>query len=422
MTEIFIKNIHPLVSNDFERKIPRQPKDQQEDYLEKYDLHSIFYDVMITDDNYLAFVSPPLYGEYNIWNLAKIEINGQLINGSPEFVEHSRVTNVYYKLSDEYGNALRAQNKAVVDFELGNARGKFEVDTKDFELLRGHNVFGSMTKDTELTWLHDWVEYHVRVDKFDALILFDNNSSKYMITEMSTCLADIPKLKKLIIVPYTVKFGPVAKPGVPIYDSDYGQYTALEMAHQRFLPQAKTFTHVDTDEYIFPLEKGNGIIDSVLSSESAELTLLGYNVLPIFDEKNIKKPLNELRVYDFKYNNINNTPYKYPINDVNVNLKNFGARKYIVDLTRTPRDVQLGVHAPYKWITTSRKILNNVGSAFILDRYTNVKIATNFSINHYRVLSASSWKSSPKRYLYKIDSPIDIPMDYINELINPNNN
>jgi len=418
MAEVFIKHIHPLSSSYFLREIPRKKEEQQEDYLKNFDLHSLFYDVFISDDNYLTFIAPPVYEQKMIFELAKIEVNSQSITVKPEYITHSRTFSAIYKLDDDFANTIRANDTVDIFFSLGKASGHWNVPTRDFEILRNQDVFGAMNKDGELSWLYDWVEFNVRINHFTSVIIFDNNSSKYTVEELGNHLKNVPGLKKIVIIPWSVKFGVVAKPGTKTYDSDYGQYTALEMAHQRFLAQSRTFAHIDTDEYIYPLKNtASSIIEEVLESEEGALQILGYIALPIFEKDKLDTPISQLRARDFKYTNKRYTFEKNPIKSTDNDLKSFGARKYIVDMRRTPRDVQLGIHSFYKWVETTRTIASEIGQAFELNKYSKVLTSKNFAITHYTALSGSSWKKNIKRYPWDINNINDVKMTRMTELM-----
>ena len=105
----------------------------------------------------------------------------------------------------------------------------------------------------------------------DALLLYDNGSTEYSITDIADQL-DIPKLESAIIVDWPFKFGPQGGTWTGTeprpWDSDYCEYSIIEHARHKYLAESSVVILHDIDELL--ITEDNRTIDDHLDDCSAD--------------------------------------------------------------------------------------------------------------------------------------------------------
>lgn len=402
MTKILIDHINPVASNRFIREIPRKKELRQPNYMERFDLNSLFYDVAIYK-NKLMFLAPPIYKQTSIFSLAKISINGVQLTQEPVFVQEWKVTRVSYYLPDDMVNMINCYKNVEIEFDCGYINQKLNIAVKTHDFLAGRNVIIAINKDNKLQWIKDWLEWNVKVNGFDSAIIFDNNSETYDIEEFKSDFFNIKGLKNLLIINYPIKFGPLnfVKNGERSgFDSDYAQYVDLAIARFKYCGKASTFSSCDIDEYIYP-ESDTKLVDAVRKTNGGVISVSGFIVDKIFDEP-ISSSMN-LRAKDFHYVN-------------RKTVKKEGMRKYIVDLAKIPENMQLWLHGVdlFRKGYEDYEIPKNELGIDVGKRPSIIE-SNEFTGAHFKGLGVN-WRDNGrnKSYLYKESTDQQIPqkLDY----------
>lgn len=398
MTEISINHINPVASNRFTREIPRKEKLRQPNYLDRFDLNSLFYDVAIYK-NKLMFIAPPIYKQTSIFSLAKIYINGILLTQEPVFVHEWKVARISYYLTDDMINMINCYDEVDVTFECGHINQTINVDVNSHEFLKNSNVIIAINQDNGLQRIKDWLKWNVEVNGFDSAIIFDNNSTTYGIKDFNSSFFDIDGLKHLLIINYPVKFGPLnfTKDGERSgYDSDYAQYVDLAIARFKYCGKSITFSSCDIDEYMYS-KTDIKLVDAVRQSAEGYISVSGFLVDSIFDQP--ISSLVGLRAKDFKYVNKNT-------------VKNTGGMiKYIVDLAKIPENMQLWLHGIDMFRKGYEKYeISSNGLGVKVGGRPNVNHSKIFTGAHFKGLGAN-WRNNgrDKIYLYKNSTDEKIP-------------
>ena len=152
-------------------------------------------------------------------------------------------------------------------------------------LFAGKKVLVTKSKNNQLDWITDWININQSLHGINALLLFDNDSTAYTTQELLQHLAVHISLDVLCLVHLPYPFGPgggisrsllcKANNNTPVpWDSDYLNYGLLELAHQRFLPDASQVISCDIDEIILS-ENGVSISDRLDASSSKILNISG---------------------------------------------------------------------------------------------------------------------------------------------------
>jgi hypothetical protein len=119
----------------------------------------------------------------------------------------------------------------------------------------GRTVLMTQQRDNELRWITDWIQFHQRWQGVDAVLLYDNGSTKYATEELHAAIVAV--CPQSCIVRWPFKHGPSAGKSRK-WDSAFSQTSALEHARFRFLTKAAFVIHADVDELLVP-EAGRSI-------------------------------------------------------------------------------------------------------------------------------------------------------------------
>ncbi|HEY3876185.1 MAG TPA: hypothetical protein VGM92_11970, partial [Candidatus Kapabacteria bacterium] len=212
------------------RRIPlRPPSDQDDDFRRKYDYQTFIYDAAFSE-NRLRLLAPPFLNLTPIVETARI-----FTSFSSMPLRHSlRSLDRHSQIDVEV-----APNTEVVHFKTPIGLRSFRSTIADADFYAGKRVLLAKSKDNELSWISDWVTYHQIVHRADAVLLFDNGSRKYDLVELVEAIAANTRVDRIGVVSWPFPFGP--RPSrARVFDSDYCQYGALESAHHRFLPKARS--------------------------------------------------------------------------------------------------------------------------------------------------------------------------------------
>ncbi|MDF9749113.1 hypothetical protein [Arthrobacter sp. ES3-54] len=270
------------------RQPPRPANLQQSGYLDKFDAKTVFYDVF-RDGSDIVLSGPPL-------------LNLQAILESTQLMDENGA-----RLRTTYGDLDRTQNSRVFDgsdsqflsTSISDIDISFPVAPSLTELFAGRKVLFTKSKDNELTWIRDWASFHVVHQGIDALLIYDNGSTKYSAEDVLDCLRGIEGLETVVVVNWPFLFGPQGGNWEGLrnapWDSDFCEYGILQHARYRFLQESYGVIHADVDELVVS-EDGRTVFEIL---EASPAPVIGYTGRWIEAAGAGLAPV--LRFKDFKY-------------------------------------------------------------------------------------------------------------------------
>jgi hypothetical protein len=234
--------------------MPRPENLRQPDYESKFDFQTIFYDCFTAADSaWSIFVGPP-FRNLDAIVLPAITDGFGCRSSSDMFLRHLRAcTQLWLRTT---------QSRADLPTDMFY-QNEIIVQPNQCDLFRGRKVLLTKSKDNDLCWIHDWVHFFARKHGSDAVLFYDNASSKYGISEIHQTISSIPGIEVVVVIQWPYKFGPVGSDpfhgpqGLP-WDSTYSQLCILEHARHRFLTLAGAVVNADVDELI--LTKNNSSV------------------------------------------------------------------------------------------------------------------------------------------------------------------
>jgi hypothetical protein len=236
------------------RRKSRRPTDRRApDFDEKFDATTVFYDCFSSADrDWIILVGPPLF---NLRSAVIPRLKRAFAQKWWSRYRHCRLNRcdlLWLRSPVEF---------AELDGNLFLQR-RIKVQPNRSEIFRGRRVLLTLSKDNELHWIRDWIEFHVRNHGCDAVLFYDNASTKYSSGEVRSTIDSVRGVEASAVVDWPYKFGPQGWYN-DYWDSDFTQYGVLEHARRLFLPLATFVINGDIDELL--ITKGREPIGDLLS-------------------------------------------------------------------------------------------------------------------------------------------------------------
>lgn len=147
------------------------------------------------------------------------------------------------------------------------------VQPNGCDVFRGKRVLITQSKDNDLEWIRDWAHFYALRHGCNAVLFYDNESTRYGVSDVHRSLSGIHGLETVVVIGWNYKFGPGGGESRQ-WDSDFGQYGALEHARHRFLALAEACVHADIDELVVTDDRSS-VFDRVLGSRTGSITYGG---------------------------------------------------------------------------------------------------------------------------------------------------
>jgi hypothetical protein len=242
--------------NPLARAATRPARFRQADFARRFDARTLFYDVFRHEEGgarSLVLLGPPL------WNLllplCHAKLGGQRIG--------TVVSSVYQRdrCCDIWIPNWREEQ---VQLQLGSDFHVLLPQEAAEELYRGRRVLYTLSKDNEITWIIDWVRFHAVNHGADAVLIYDNGSTRYTAQSLEIALRyEFPQFV-VNVVDWPYPYGPSGTHR-HLWDSDFCQPGAFQDARFRFLERAASVLNCDVDELVVS-SRGESIFEAVEAS------------------------------------------------------------------------------------------------------------------------------------------------------------
>lgn len=246
------------------RNPPRPPGRRPPDYEDRFDFHTLCYDVFLDEaPSRIQLVCPRLFNLEGALRGARLELDGRpaTIRSIRTFGRMDVVT-------------LDARDRPTDLTVIGDGwRMTVPIRRQTLEAFRGLNCLLTVSRDNDPTWVTDWVRYHVREHGARAVLLFDNGSTRYAVGDLEDTLASVDGLGCVAVVSAPFPHGAPGRSRRWEPPSKFLQTGLLNLAARRFLPEARAVLSIDVDELVWSAE-GRSVFDEAAGSR------LGYVRFP----------------------------------------------------------------------------------------------------------------------------------------------
>jgi 2-polyprenyl-3-methyl-5-hydroxy-6-metoxy-1,4-benzoquinol methylase len=245
------------------RRSVRPIEFQAAGFDDEFDALTFFYDVLVVDRGRakdLVLLGPPLMELFPIFCRAKI-------GGHPV----ASVMSNYYlrdRCCDIWVSNWK-QNAVDLEFDFGTYR--LAPQAAAHHLYAGKRVLYTLSKNNEIEWILDWVRFHACNHGANAVLIYDNASTKYSSERLERSLRTVFHTFEINVVNWPFKYGPEGLSKDSGWDSDFCQAGALQDARFRFLQTSASVLNCDVDELVLS-SSGESIFEVTERAES------GYTV------------------------------------------------------------------------------------------------------------------------------------------------
>lgn len=138
-----------------------------------------------------------------------------------------------------------------VRLELAGTTHELPVGTSHAADFAGRRLLFAMSKDNDLGWIAEWARWHAGLHGTDAVVLFDNGSTRYGLSQIEDALLAVPGLERVAVAGWPGRFG-MTDPALRVnpYWSHFLQISAMSVALRRFAPRARGLLNCDIDELV----------------------------------------------------------------------------------------------------------------------------------------------------------------------------
>jgi len=329
-------NISPVSLSTFglKRNPPRPEHDRQEGYLDLFDFDTLFYDVFHcpAEDCIIALAPPALNCASRLDQARFFMPDGEELPRSYRYGGSNLQLNCQFR--------LHLQGRSVppeVTMKLEQYQTRMAVQPADRQ-LENRRVVMTLSRNNKLEWIRDWAIFNVRIHGADAILLYDNHSTDYTLTELKEALCDIPGLAVIVVISWPFPYGPGVGPS-NTQDSFYCQPASFEHARWRFCSKALGVLNTDIDELVVS-DGGQSVFDQLEGSRKAVIEFHG-----MWSQKVAHKASgssDNVRHRDCRYNYRSQRISRF------FQLEKMLCRKkWVVAPSRCPDNVDWGVHGIY---------------------------------------------------------------------------
>lgn len=227
------------------RRLPRMPRRRRPDaFWAAFEDRALVYDVFWSaDGKQLVLACPPPNSLAESWAAARFVARPSGRTLIPKFaVSRSTMT---VSLPDAPSDT--------VSITLDFAGAEFEVVVQPGlgDAFAGRRVMFTMNKDNDLDWMALWGDWHARLHGVDAIVVFDNGSTRYDTDAIARTLLEVPGIARVAVPSWPYRYGPV-DPGVLFhpYWANFLQVASFRVMASRLAPKAAGLLNCDIDELV----------------------------------------------------------------------------------------------------------------------------------------------------------------------------
>lgn len=128
----------------------------------------------------------------------------------------------------------------------------------------GMRVLCCINNNNDLNWIADWAKFYQKEHSANAVVVFDNNSSRYTKSELTAVLEGVEGLDQSIVVDWPFHFGTMDKIAQDNGQNGYVRFAQPVMymsLYLRMASKARSILNVDIDELVLS-NKGRSIFEA----------------------------------------------------------------------------------------------------------------------------------------------------------------
>jgi hypothetical protein len=249
----------PLGGRELTRRLIGSSEAHDENFVRRYDFSTLFYDCFLDSEaGEILLLGPPFLNLKRIIQKIDFSIDGRNVQ-IKDIRNLSRCGIV----------ALDAQGGSVLTLKHILFGGSIPIGRSYVDEFSNLNGMYTISLNNRLDWIADWLTYYVKMHGAETVVLSDNGSQAYSLSDLRQTLAEVPGLRKAVILRARYPFGPTVanKAG---YASLFLQRSLAELGRLRFFAKARAVVNADIDE-LFHSANGQSVFDATVNSKDGYL-------------------------------------------------------------------------------------------------------------------------------------------------------
>jgi Flp pilus assembly protein TadD len=245
------------------RQPARDPALRQPDFEDRYDFQTVFYDLFWAEDGQtIIAVAPPLM---NLESELDLQFRALPSGDRCAFRIDRRVLIDRITITPPPGTVALVVESSAGCIWLAPQPNLATA-------FSGLRALFTLSKDNHLAWIRDWALFYVRNHGCNAVVVYDNGSTRYTPTALAEVLASVPGLERVLVVDWRFPYGAFdlrQSPALNRIDAVHCQWGCFEHARLRLFPAAASVSNADIDELVVS-DTGESVF------EAAERSPVGY--------------------------------------------------------------------------------------------------------------------------------------------------
>jgi hypothetical protein len=254
------------------RRQPRAPsRKRPADFLEKFEARALVYDAFWhADGQRVLLIGPPPL------NLKAAYRDARFL----ALPSRQSIRPQYFGSLSVLVTALSSvpTDTDAIEMEFGGEKFVLPVQPNASAALAGARVLFTMSRDNELAWIREWARYHAAIQGADAIVFFDNGSTRYGTDEIAATLRAVAGIRHAAVLSWPYRYGPF-DPAVRVspYYGLFLQVASMGVALRRYAASAYGLLNSDIDELV-ATPQGTTIYDLAHAARQGLVAMRGQFV------------------------------------------------------------------------------------------------------------------------------------------------
>ncbi len=249
-----------LRASGLRRDFITDPAGEDELYIQTYDRTTLWYDAFWRDGR-VILICPKLLNFAPLIRSARFMLDGQPTKRA-RLRRYPRYDLI--ELRSRYCPAEVSVMGSGLDLAT-------TVSTTELDRFAGMNTHFTMSRDDHPDWIRDFAFYHRKNHGLQAMVLFDNGSTRYPMNAVEEALQQAG-LSDYLIVSAPTPYGRTGS-GRLKYEAMFLHTALINVARLRFLGHARAVLNADIDELVWTA--GATVFDKAVNSRLGYVSFAG---------------------------------------------------------------------------------------------------------------------------------------------------
>jgi hypothetical protein len=248
------------------RKPTRPPEHQDAKFEQQFDHSTIFFDCFFADSGTQVILPAPPF----------LNLQSFIERMDVVALPSGRRCQFFLKTMDRHSQVWVTIPAQTTELAIRSGLGQLVLSpgANQSDIFEDRRVLLTLSKNNRLEWIQDWMRYNRDVHGANAILIYDNQSTRYSVEELLDAVGTVSGFDRICVVAWPFKYGPQGLDAARFWDSDFCQIGALAHARWRFLQRARSALNSDIDELVVSRD-GSSIFEAAERSRSGVVRFHG---------------------------------------------------------------------------------------------------------------------------------------------------